>query len=1017
MVWSRWLLAGVVATVAGCDCQRGLTATMGEVRWEQETADGTVSGERGLVDFGTVSMGESVERELFLHNVGRSPVTLGEWTAVAGDAVAQNADVAGAVFSVTFEPGAVIAVGERAKVTVRFTPPIRTDVNVARHRAELEVAVTGAGGSGLVLVGEALSGECEVPATLDFGSLQLGSRSTLELDLSNRSVIDVELTTGAVTGDAAFSSDRPAGTTRLMAGASERVRVTFAPSEARVAEGTFSVRRSAACPAREVRLRGTGVVSCLSWSATPPDDPRGTSLFFGFVAPQQRSTGSVVFSNACQAPVRLSGLETRDPVFPILGADPMNLEVPASARDAMGVWRDGTATLSLEFRPLLLGTRNGSLRGMTSLSSPQTFSIRLRGVGGGPRIEVRPTPLTFGRVGRSPGAFATRQLRLANIGTRPTPADARANLKLGRGAAGPWWTLRAIEGDVSELCVGEWDAMANRCSDSLPRAVYDPAVGLTAATGVALFVPIRLTPSSVGPKSWELTIHSNDAQQPDLVVPISAEVLDAPPCNLEVTPGQLSFGLINQPDQKEQQVLFRNLGTGAGDLCYLNGIELAGSSDGTFTLPQGPVPSAVLMPGQILPVTVRAMPLRMAPMAPLTVRGALVYSVNRPGAPTGDVQLTATLAPTCVTISPAPLDFPSTELECGTPALTVSITNTCATPIVLNSVTLTDAAVVPMGIGTCAQGAGCPQFGISAAAMTGVIGPGNSQVVQVRFRPYELGTIVGALEVAVAQGGQPVSYPVTLIGSAVPRAQSECAVTTTCPDPIIARANSQVALTPAVTSAGPVSCAWSVVSRPSTASGAFSMPMSCAGTSYFADVVGTHVVSLTASDGLGGVSSCTTPITITPNGDLWIELTWDQPNDLDLHLLHPMAGAPSAVGSWGNSMWDCNYRQPMPMWGSPQQNPTLDRDDTMGRGPENIRIDRPQSGLVYTIGAHLFRWASQPTKVNATMRLYCGGQLVTTRTEKIDAEKDLWVVGRVQFPAGMGPCQFTPDGTVLSNVP
>ena len=83
-------------------------------------------------------------------------------------------------------------------------------------------------------------------------------------------------------------------------------------------------------------------------------------------------------------------------------------------------------------------------------------------------------------------------MRVANVGNRPAPPDPRANLLLGAMGMGPsYYSVRAINGTDDELCVGIWDAVANRCSGTLPTSLYDPALGIEATSGVALSLPVR----------------------------------------------------------------------------------------------------------------------------------------------------------------------------------------------------------------------------------------------------------------------------------------------------------------------------------------------------------------------------------------------------------------------------------------------------------------------------------------------------------------------------------------------
>jgi hypothetical protein len=1022
------LFTGVVVT--GCDCQKPLTLAQGEVRWEWETAQGPQTGESAVIDFGTRPMGSTTNQTVFVRNIGRASFTLSDFSRVVGDVVTLQGRVEPrAPFSITWEQDREVAPSERQPVTVAFSPPLAEDPTVKAFDAfsVLDFVPQGAPAAQLELKGRAISGECEVPEVLDFGTVPVTVMTSQTVDLRNEASIAVRVTTSEVTGSGAqaFSVTGFDGRGGREVAAGERAEtvVTFTPTETRDYEARLSVQRTTSCPVREVRLIGRGVNSCLSFRSNPADDPRNGSLFLGYVAPGRSGPGTVTFLNACSSPVTLTAIDASDPVFVVTEAaagDLTRQTVPAATRTATGTWAEGAADVKLEFRPTALGQKLGSLRATTSLSGQSAVAVRLRGVGGGPRIDIRPTPLSVGRIGftpnASPPAYVPRTLRITNTGTRPMPADPRANLKLGTmGNGAPYWTVTAVMGTTSELCVGEWDQQRNGCTGTLQPNRYDPSIGIEATATAALSVPIRIIPTSPGPKAWDVTFPSNDPLTPETVVRITAEAVEAPPCNYEVLPGQLTFGVIDQPQVRDQQFILRNRGVQPDQVCYFNAIEVTPTSDDTFSMPI-PLPALTLPPGQQVPVTVRAQPLRAAPMMPTVVRGEVTFGVSNPTTPVGSVLLQATLAPSCITISPTPLDFMNTELECGSPSRTVSITNTCPTPLTLVSATLTNPANVSSGTGTCMTAQGCPQFAVAVAATPGVINPGASRTLQLRHRPYLLGAQQGELSVTVQQNGQTVTYPVGLTGNGVPRVMMGCGVTAMCPGPITTGANSQVPLVPSVMAPGAVSCAWTVGSRPPTANGSFSAPSSCTNTNYFADVVGTHVVSFTVSDGLGSTSTCSTPITVTPNGDLWVELTWDRNNDQDLHLLHQNGGSALTASSWSNNLWDCYFGQRTPSWGTPQQSPNLDRDDTVGRGPENTRINSPALNVAYTVGVHMYAWGASPTPVLSTVKIYCGGTLVTTQTRSMNRTKDMWVVGNVQF-SGASTCSFNLVDTIVPNAP
>ncbi len=250
-----------------------------------------------------------------------------------------------------------------------------------------------------------------------------------------------------------------------------------------------------------------------------------------------------------------------------------------------------------------------------------------------------------------------------------------------------------------------------------------------------------------------------------------------------------------------------------------------------------------------------------------------------------------------------------------------------------------------------------------------------------------------------------------------------CTPVVTCPMNRTVNPNTSVALaTTAMSPAGrPLTCQWTVVSRPAGSSGAFSAPASCTSTNYDADVVGTHTLQFTTTDSAGVSSSCTVTITVNaPPAGLWVELTWNRPNDMDLHLQHPSGGNNHNRNGWGSnaSPYDCYWLNTNPSWDAAgtADDPSLDRDDITGTGPENIRITSASTTHDYTVGVHLFTLSSTPSNVTATVRIYCSGVLRTTQTRQFNREDDMWVVGAVRF-ATNGSCTFTPDNFVFDLTP
>lgn len=1009
--------------VAGCECRKNVSSISGEVRWEWDSAFGVEGDSSARVEFPPTTMGGRRDQTIWVRNVGRAPFTMTEFAQLGGSPTTLNlALVPSSTFEVKWDPTVTLNPTERTQVTISFTPPI-TDATSIDYESDLQLKPSGANPSPLTLLGKAIAGQCEVPEVIDFGSVPLRSTVTEAFTVRNDGAANALVTAGGVTGVPVgiFEIDGlgMGGKLDVAPGTAPSLTVKFTPSEPGDFNGEFTIRRSESCPQRRVQVKGRGVDSCLTWKAEPPDDPQGLGAHFGSVAPSTVKAGKVTWSNACSLAAELADLRTTEVTFALTSN--AVVPVPAATRDATGLWSNGTAVTTLEFRPVVLGMKVGSLMATTNFVSQPGLAVSLKGFGGGPKIQVTPSPIfAVGRVGFTPGAmpgtFVNRTLRVANVGNRPSPPDPRGNLMLGVDGQGPtYFEVNPINGTAAEICVGDWDPM-NGCTNTVAPPTYNPANGIEAVAGMALNLPIRIMPATAGQKEWELVIYSNDVVTPEVRVRITAEAMAAPPCNYTVAPTTLNYGILNVPQVVDLSFTLTNLGTAPNEICYFNGIGLSPVTDPTYSIVANPIDLA-LNPGQSTAITVRAQALTMPQMSQ-RVTGEVLFNVSTPGAPQAVVLLDGTIAPSCLSISPSPVQFMDTELECGSPERAVVVTNTCSTSVTINSSALTNSALAPVGSGSCTTPGGCPQFAITSGLTNGTLAPSQARTMLLRFRPYLVGAQQGELTINVQQGGNAVPYLVQLDGTGRARTSATCGVTVSCPPPMTVSANSTVNLMPTIMAPGATTCSWGIQSRPSTSNGNFSAPTSCTGTNYFADVVGTHIVNFNVSDGLGGMAQCTTPITVTANGDLWIELTWNRPNDMDLHLLHPNAGSPTAVSSWFNPIWDCDYITDTPSWSAnPQNNPSLDRDDITGQGPENTRINTPVLGINYAVGVHMYSYVASPNPVTSTVKVYCGGQLVTTQVRTMSTNKDMWVVGTINFMTSSGaPCTFTPINTQI-NVP
>lgn len=299
-----------------------------------------------------------------------------------------------------------------------------------------------------------------------------------------------------------------------------------------------------------------------------------------------------------------------------------------------------------------------------------------------------------------------------------------------------------------------------------------------------------------------------------------------------------------------------------------------------------------------------------------------------------------------------------------------------------------------------------------------VLAPGESAVkVPVRFAPLRQGEHRDALVFATNVPDQEL-YKVELVGRGAPLA---------CPTPVISAngaQNNATANPRATLAALPLETIglnadesfsangsqitrveWSVISRPQDSAARLSDLSSSFENSLWLDLSGDYTVELDVWDA-NGTKSCS-PARLTmraiPNESFHIQLVWDTPNDrdqlddqgtdVDLHLLHPR-------GNWNAVPYDCFWQNPEADWGErgePNDDPSLDIDDTDGWGPENINMDHPEENARYKVGVHYFSDHGFGPSY-ATVRFYLEGMLVREYKRQRLVDQQFWQVFEIAWP-------------------
>ncbi|MBN1346080.1 MAG: hypothetical protein JXQ73_25560 [Phycisphaerae bacterium] len=147
--------------------------------------------------------------------------------------------------------------------------------------------------------------------------------------------------------------------------------------------------------------------------------------------------------------------------------------------------------------------------------------------------------------------------------------------------------------------------------------------------------------------------------------------------------------------------------------------------------------------------------------------------------------------------------------------------------------------------------------------------------------------------------------------------------------------------------------------------------------------------------------------------------------DMDLHFMHPSAPGSATAPDldrdglpdpYFDQPYDCYWFNPHPDWGilGGANDPSLDRDDTDGVGPENVNLDAPESGKSYRVAVHYWDDHGHGNST-ATVRIYVDGRLVYEAAGVSLTKYDLWCVAYIDWPSGeVRPCEAVGGGPKIT---
>ena len=343
---------------------------------------GQLTANPSSLSFGNVQLGTSQSLSVTLTNSGGSDVTITQATATGPgfgmSGLSLPFTLTGGqskTFLVTFAPQSLGAASGNVAIVSDASNPT------------LNIPLSGAG-----IAPGALTAN---PSSLSFGSVQVGSSSTLSETLTNTGGSNVTISQATTTGPG-FSTSGLNLPLTLAAGQSKTFSVTFAPQSAGAASGNIAITSNGSNPLLNIPLTGTGVTQG-ALTANP------TSLSFGSVQVGNSSTLSETLTNTGGSSVTITQANTTGAGFSTSG---LSLPLTLTAGQSK--------TFSVIFAPLSAGSVSGNLAIISNASNP-TLNIPLTGTGvAAGALTANPSSLNFGSV--QVGNSSTLSETLTNTG-------------------------------------------------------------------------------------------------------------------------------------------------------------------------------------------------------------------------------------------------------------------------------------------------------------------------------------------------------------------------------------------------------------------------------------------------------------------------------------------------------------------------------------------------------------------------------------------------------------------------
>jgi len=362
--WNAILVFLFGGVLLGC---QGLSS--GKASGSNQSTPGQITVNPSSVTFGKVDVGNNQTQPATMTNTGSSSVTVNQ------------ASVTGAGFSINgLSLPLTLPAGQSQPFSVVFTPH-----SAGSSNGNLAITNTGSTPTvNVVLSGNGMTdGTLSAnPASLDFGSVQVGNSQPLPETLTNTGGSSLTVTQVTPTGNGYSISGLTLPLT-LPAGQNQPFTVIFAPKTGGVSSGNLAIVSNGSNPNVNVPLTGNGL-SAGALTANP------SSVSFGNVQVGNYQTLPVTLTNSSgNTNITISQASVSGTGFSMSGLTPPVVIDPGAHY-----------TFDVTFTPPAAGNDSGIVTITSDASNPQ-LTIPLAGTGTSKpqgQLSVSPTSFNFGNV-------------------------------------------------------------------------------------------------------------------------------------------------------------------------------------------------------------------------------------------------------------------------------------------------------------------------------------------------------------------------------------------------------------------------------------------------------------------------------------------------------------------------------------------------------------------------------------------------------------------------------------------